>query len=45
MKQHRKNTKSGRPKRLRRHRAEDDAQRFFAPFDVMENPDWLVGAY
>lgn len=44
MKPHRKNTTIA-PKRLRRHRAEDDAQRFFAPFDVMENPDWLVGAY
>jgi hypothetical protein len=41
---------AGRPKiapptRRRQHRMEEDAERFFTPFQVIENPDWLVGAY
>lgn len=40
MKQHRKNTKSGRPKR--RHATPREA--FESDCEVPENPDWLVGA-
>lgn len=39
--QRRKNTKT----KLRQHRLEEDAEKFFNPFQAVENPDWLVGAY
>lgn len=43
MKRRSKNTTIAPPRRPRR-KAEDDAQAFFSPFQIVENPDWLVGA-
>jgi hypothetical protein len=39
-----KNTTIAPPTRRRQHRLEEDADRFFNPFQTVENPDWLVGA-
>lgn len=32
------------PRTPRRQNRQEEAERFFNPFDIVENPDWLVGS-
>lgn len=40
-----KNTLIKPQKTRRQHPHEREAEKFWAPFEITENPDWLVGAY
>lgn len=42
--QRQKQTRVAPPTRRRPNHLEEDAERFFAPSSIIENPDWLVGA-